>query len=70
MGGTYRSVRMPVRGPPGRSVRGPPGRPIRGPPATGRFRQKSTIGGRFRSSAVDFGRRRPIEGRNRPPTAD
>ncbi|RWW06919.1 hypothetical protein GW17_00029724 [Ensete ventricosum] len=31
MGGTYRSARLPVRG----------------PPATGRFRQKSTVGGRL-----------------------
>ncbi|RWW52448.1 hypothetical protein BHE74_00041123 [Ensete ventricosum] len=31
MGGTYRSARLPVRG----------------PPATGRFRQKSAVGGRF-----------------------
>ncbi|RZS08860.1 hypothetical protein BHM03_00039895 [Ensete ventricosum] len=36
-GGTYRSARLPVRG----------------PPATGRFPQKSTVGGRFRPSVAD-----------------
>ncbi|RWW41286.1 hypothetical protein BHE74_00053238 [Ensete ventricosum] len=36
-GGTYRSARLPVRG----------------PPATGRYHQKSTVGGRFRLSVVD-----------------
>ncbi|RRT43949.1 hypothetical protein B296_00054759 [Ensete ventricosum] len=45
MGGTYWSVRLPVRG----------------PPATGWFGQKSTVGDRFRPSVVDFSRRRPIE---------
>ncbi|RRT54643.1 hypothetical protein B296_00033215 [Ensete ventricosum] len=34
---TYRSIRLPVRR----------------PPTTGRFRQKSTVGDRFRLSAVD-----------------
>ncbi|RWW41412.1 hypothetical protein BHE74_00053111 [Ensete ventricosum] len=37
MGRTYRSARLPVCG----------------SPATGRFRQKSTVGGQFRSSTVD-----------------
>ncbi|RZS17309.1 hypothetical protein BHM03_00049435, partial [Ensete ventricosum] len=45
MGGTYRSVRLPVHG----------------PPTTERFCQKSTVDGRLRTSAIDFGRRRPIE---------
>ncbi|RRT52093.1 hypothetical protein B296_00034324, partial [Ensete ventricosum] len=44
MSGTYRSDRLPVRG----------------PPATGRFRQKSTIDDRFRPSTIDFDRRRSI----------
>ncbi|RZR83682.1 hypothetical protein BHM03_00010364 [Ensete ventricosum] len=42
MGGTYRSVRLPVRG----------------PLATGRFRQKSTIGGRLREKSIVGGRLR------------
>ncbi|RWV95144.1 hypothetical protein GW17_00042256 [Ensete ventricosum] len=57
MGGTYRFARLPVRG----------------PLATGWYRQKSTVGGRFRSSAVDFGRRRSISavgGRFRPSAVD
>ncbi|RWW51438.1 hypothetical protein BHE74_00042217 [Ensete ventricosum] len=45
MGGTYRSVRLPVHG----------------PPTTERFCQKSTVDGRLRTSAIDFGRRQPIE---------
>ncbi|RWW02269.1 hypothetical protein GW17_00034655 [Ensete ventricosum] len=43
MGGTYRSARLPVHG----------------PPATGRFHQKSTVGGRFKG---EIDRRRSIEG--------
>ncbi|RWW61284.1 hypothetical protein BHE74_00031666, partial [Ensete ventricosum] len=46
MGGTYLSARLSVRG----------------SPAIGRFRKKSTVGGRFWPSAVDFGYRRSIEG--------
>ncbi|RWW41273.1 hypothetical protein BHE74_00053266 [Ensete ventricosum] len=45
MGGTYRSIRLSVRE----------------PPTTRWFCQKSTIGGRFRPTAVEFGRRQPIE---------
>ncbi|RWW12065.1 hypothetical protein GW17_00024280 [Ensete ventricosum] len=40
MGGAYRSVRLPVRG----------------PPATGRFCQKSTVGGRLREKLIVGGR--------------
>ncbi|RWV99995.1 hypothetical protein GW17_00037064 [Ensete ventricosum] len=42
MGGTYRSARLPVRG----------------PPATGRFRQKSTVGGRLKKKSTVSGRLR------------
>ncbi|RZS02744.1 hypothetical protein BHM03_00032814, partial [Ensete ventricosum] len=43
MGGTYRSARLPVSG----------------PPATGRFHQKSIVGGRLKG---EIDRRRSIEG--------
>ncbi|RRT35162.1 hypothetical protein B296_00045554, partial [Ensete ventricosum] len=42
MGGTYRSVRLPVHG----------------PPAIGRFRQKSIVGGRLREKSTVDGRLR------------
>ncbi|RWW70472.1 hypothetical protein BHE74_00021851 [Ensete ventricosum] len=49
MGGTYRSVRLSVRG----------------PPATGRFRQKSTVGGRLKKKSTVGGRLRKKKGRRR-----
>ncbi|RRT42612.1 hypothetical protein B296_00057010, partial [Ensete ventricosum] len=39
--------------------------PIRGPPATGRFRQKSTIGGRLREKSTVDGRLRKKKGKRR-----
>ncbi|RWW57877.1 hypothetical protein BHE74_00035304 [Ensete ventricosum] len=47
MGGTYRSARLPVRG----------------PPAIGRYRQKSTVGGRLREKLTVGGRLRKKKGR-------
>ncbi|RWW00790.1 hypothetical protein GW17_00036224 [Ensete ventricosum] len=47
MGGTYRSVRLPIRG----------------PPATGRFYQNSTVGGRLKKKSTVGGRLRKKKGR-------
>ncbi|RWW44962.1 hypothetical protein BHE74_00049239 [Ensete ventricosum] len=49
MGGTYRSVKLPVHG----------------PPATGWFRQKSTVDGRLREKSTVRGRLRKKKGRRR-----
>ncbi|RZS09378.1 hypothetical protein BHM03_00040455 [Ensete ventricosum] len=49
MGGTYRSARLPVRG----------------PPATGRFCQKSGVGGRLSEKPTVGGRLRKKKGRRR-----
>ncbi|RWW40003.1 hypothetical protein BHE74_00054610, partial [Ensete ventricosum] len=49
MGGTYRSVRLPVRG----------------TPATGRLRQKSTVGDRLREKSIADGRLSEKKGRRR-----
>ncbi|RZS00987.1 hypothetical protein BHM03_00030777, partial [Ensete ventricosum] len=49
MGGTYRSARLPVRG----------------PPATGRFHQKSAVGGRLSEKSTVGGRLRKKKGRRR-----
>ncbi|RWW27341.1 hypothetical protein BHE74_00019543 [Ensete ventricosum] len=49
MGGTYRSARLPVRG----------------PPTTGRFRQKSTVGDRLSEKSTIGGRLRKKRGRRR-----
>ncbi|RWV98551.1 hypothetical protein BHE74_00016218 [Ensete ventricosum] len=48
-GGTYRSVRLPLRG----------------PPATGRFCQKSIVGGRLKKKSTVSGRLRKKKGRRR-----
>ncbi|RWW47514.1 hypothetical protein BHE74_00046486 [Ensete ventricosum] len=48
-GGTYRSARLLVRG----------------PPATGRFRQKSTVGNQLREKSTVGGRLRKKKGRRR-----
>ncbi|RWW00856.1 hypothetical protein GW17_00036146 [Ensete ventricosum] len=63
MGSTYRSARLPVHGPPGTGGTYQSARlPIHGPPTTGRYHQKSTVGNRFRPSAINFGHRRSIWG--------
>ncbi|RZS14456.1 hypothetical protein BHM03_00046147, partial [Ensete ventricosum] len=49
MDGTYRSARLPVCG----------------PPTTGRFRQKSVIGGRLSEKSIVDGRLRKKKGRRR-----
>ncbi|RWW61846.1 hypothetical protein BHE74_00031125 [Ensete ventricosum] len=54
MGGTYRSVRLPIRG----------------PPATGRYRQKSIVDGRLRDIGDgEKGKKKKKRRRNRTSTA-